>query len=302
MDNRWTSSTTHGSGMLDLPAPLAVVCHDAGAANQILPWLKAWGGPVRAHMAGPAAQLWAAQFPGQSLLPGLEDALDGAACLLSGTGWASDLEHRARVLAGQRGLRSIAVLDHWVNYLPRFERSGQRQWPDELWVTDAHAQALAAGIFDPLPVRRLPSLYAQQQVARIGPPPGRHRLLYMLEPVRDDWGRGTPGEFQALDYALARLHLLAPAPEVTLTLRPHPSQQADSFRCFAERHPGIRFDQSADVASAIADADIVLGVESYALTLALQAGRRVFSTLPPWAPPLRLPHPDIIQIRHLPQP
>ena len=27
--------------MIDLPTPLAVVCHDAGAANLILPWIAA---------------------------------------------------------------------------------------------------------------------------------------------------------------------------------------------------------------------------------------------------------------------
>lgn len=288
--------------MVDLPAPLAVVCHDAGAANLILPWLKAWGGPVRAHMGGPAAQLWAAYFPGRALQADLASTLQGAAALLSGTGWASDLEHLARLQAARLKIPNIAVLDHWVNYLPRFERGGVQQWPDEIWVTDAHAQALAQRTFGCLPVRLQPNLYVQEQIARIGPLPGRHQLLYVLEPVRNEWGRGAPGEFQALDYALCHLHRLAPLSELTLTLRPHPSEPADSYLAFADRHPGLRFDHSPDVATAISRADIVLGVESFALTLALEAGRRVFSTLPPWAPPLRLPHPDIVQIRNLPQP
>jgi hypothetical protein len=74
--------------MIDLPAPLAVVCHDAGAANIILSWLKASPGlDVRPAMAGPAAALWQRIFADRPLLPSVEDALDGAAALLSGTGW-----------------------------------------------------------------------------------------------------------------------------------------------------------------------------------------------------------------------
>ena len=65
------------------------------------------------------------------------------------------------------------------------------------------------------------------------------------------------------------------------------------------RYNFIKIDESPDVASAINNADIVLGVESFALTLALKAKRPVFSTLPPWAPPIRLPQQDIIQLRKL---
>jgi hypothetical protein len=53
------------------------------------------------------------------------------------------------------------------------------------------------------------------------------------------------------------------------------------------------------MAAAISQADIVAGVESFALTLALAAGRTVYSSLPPWAPALRLPQEGIRQIRRL---
>lgn len=287
--------------MLDLASPLAVVCHDAGGANLILPWIKTWRGELRACMRGPAAALWANYFPRRPLREDLSSALNGAATLLSGTGWASDLEHSARVLAANRGIRSIAVLDHWVNYLPRFEREGVRQWPDEIWVTDREAEALARGTFPNVPVFRKPNLYFKEQLMRIRPLPERNRILYVLEPVRNDWGRETPGEFQALDYALSKLHCLVAASDLTLTLRLHPSEPGDKYRAYANRCPDIRFDLSPDLADAISDADIVMGVESFALALALDAGRKVFSTLPPWAPPMRLPHPGIVQIRHLHQ-
>lgn len=286
---------------LELPSPLVVVCHDAGGANLILPWLKTWIGQLRPVMGGPAARLWENAFPGRACQEVIGDVLQGAAALLSGTGWASSLEHEARLEAARMGIRSVAVLDHWVNYPPRFERDGIRQWPDEIWVTDAEAEQLALSTFLDVPVRRQPNLYLAEQLARIGPPPGRNRILYVLEPVRHDWGRGIPGEFQALDYAIANLLRLTEGPEPVLILRPHPSEPEDKYIAYAERYSFINFDRSPDVAAAISNADMVIGVESFALTVALAAGRPVYSTLPPWAPPLRLPHCGIVQIRNLPE-
>ena len=64
----------------------------------------------------------------------LESAIDGATVLISGTGWQSDLEHISRKLAYGKGIPSVGVLDHWVNYLPRFERRAEVVLPDQLWV------------------------------------------------------------------------------------------------------------------------------------------------------------------------
>lgn len=286
--------------MLDLATPTAVVCHDAGATNLILGWLKAGGGTaVRAFMQGPAATLWRAAFPEQPLCVSLEEALDGAQALLSGTGWASALEHQARQMAHARGIRSVAVLDHWVNYAPRFEREGQVQWPDDVWVADAYALALARQALPGLPARQLDNLYLAAQVSHIGPAPGDGTVLVVLEPVRNAWGRDREGEFQALDYLFEHLGLLWPAGVAQVLLRPHPSESPDKYQAWLTRHPVARMDTSVDVAAAISRADVVVGVESFALTIALAAGRPVYSSLPPWAPAFRLPHAGIQQIRHL---
>ena len=55
----------------------------------------------------------------------IASALDGAASLLSGSGWSSDFEHRSRLEAKRRRIPVLAVLDHWVNYRMRFTRDGE---------------------------------------------------------------------------------------------------------------------------------------------------------------------------------
>lgn len=289
-----------------LRSPLAVVCHDAGACNVILPWLRRPDLGLRPVMGGPAARLFAPFGTRLSAAAAdasertLATALDGAAMLLSGTGWASDLEHRARLLARRRGIFSAAVIDHWVNYPMRFERAGQTVWPDEFWVTDEHARAIALRTFPGGVVRCFDNLYLRAEAAAVAPLPAARQpqqVLYVLEPMRSDWGRGVPGEIQALEHFMRERAAVGIAAHVAVRLRPHPSDPAGKYDGWiaAERARGsdVALDRHASLAAAIGASTWVVGCESMALVVALAARRRVLSTLPPWAPPCRLPHEGI---------
>jgi len=301
----------------ELPSPLAVVCHDAGACNVILPWLDD-AGPLdlRAVMQGPAAALWRARFGmagagrhprvGHArLVERIDDALDGAAMLLSGTGWATPLEHEARQRAARRGVRSAAVIDHWVNYPERFERAGVVQWPDEFWVTDAEAVTLVCRHFPGAAVRCHNNLYLEEQAGTIARcNPREADLLYVLEPMRSDWGRGVAGEFQALDYFVAQREAAGIAAHLPVRLRPHPSDAPGKYDAWLARHAaaGYSLDRHATLATAMGRAAWVVGCESYALVVGLAAGRQVWSSLPPWAPACRLPHAGIRHLSRLARP
>lgn len=283
--------------MMGLPAPLAVVAHDAGAANLILAWLAAEGlGDVRAVMAGPAASLWRARFGGAGLLDDLDAALDGVGALLSGTGWASTLEHDARVAAQARDIPSIAVIDHWVNYRMRFSRDDVECLPDRLWVADSYAVAEAQRTLPEVPVEQKPNLYLADQAAAAGVAPADGDVLFVAEPARSDWGRGRPGEFQTLDWFWAHRGAAGIGVAVPLRLRPHPSDPPGKYDDWIAAHPGAALDASADLAAAMQQACWVVGLQSFALVVALAAGRTAITALPPWAPPCPLPHDGLIDL------
>jgi hypothetical protein len=291
--------------MPELASPLAVVCHDAGATNLILHWLDPDRVQLRACMQGPAHALWRQRFGDRGLVATLDEVLDGAAMLLSGTGWASDLEHLARVGAAMRGLRSVGVIDHWVNYAARFQRDGHRVMPDEIWVADAEAYALACATFPGHDVRLHPNLYLRAQIEHIAPCPdarAQQAVLVVLEPARSDWGRGEPGEFQALDYLVDHAGHLGLRQPPTLRLRPHPSDppgKYDGWMARQDEAMDVALDTSATLGEALDGVAWVAGCESMALVVALAAGRRVVCTLPPWAPPCRLPQRGLIHLKAL---
>lgn len=287
--------------MIEYPRATAVVCHDAGAANIVLAGLAATGrDDWRAYMRGPAEKLWKLAYPNVTTCDTLQTTLAGVELLVTGTGWGSDIEHEARRLARSRGVRSVAVIDHWVNYAERFVRGGETVWPDEFWVTDDYALELARRTFPGEMVVRVPNLYVEAQlrdIARVERADAPE-LLYVLEPMRTDWGRGTQGEFQALDYFVDCLPRLRLPPETVIRLRPHPSDAAGKYdRWIAgHRNLNIQLDGTISIAQSLGRSAWVAGCESFALILALMAERKVYCTLPPWAPSCRLPHEGLVHL------
>jgi hypothetical protein len=283
---------------------IAVVAHDAGAANVVISALLKTGRvDWRAHMQGPAEKLWKLAFPEIPLCGTQENAILGADLLITGTGWETDIEHNARKLAQSYRVKSITVIDHWVNYKERFVRDGELVLPDEFWVTDEYAMEIALFTFPGRPILQIPNYYMEKQLRDIAQVKGSNRseLLYVLEPLRTNWERGIPGEFQALDYFISCLPELHLPTDVVIRLRPHPSEPNGKYSYWINQNPhiNIELDTSICIAESLGRAKWVAGCESFALVLALYAGRTVYCTLPPWAPICRLPHSGLIQLREL---
>ena len=295
-----------------LKPPVAVVCHDAGAANLVFAWLREWAeaGLLDKHefkllLQGPAKKAW--QFEPVPLLQmqlhtELSSALTGCQSVLTGTGWASSLEHDARQLAATLHIPSIAVIDHWVNYTQRFERDGVVALPNQIWVSDGYAVELATKLFKDITIVELPNTYLKYLVKSIDPVPiDCKNLLYVLEPIRNDWGRGELGEFQALDFFVNSLEMVVGQESVHITLRPHPSDPPDKYNDWLKAHSSldIALDSRNGLNEAIAQARWVVGAETFAMVVSSAAGRKTYSSLPPWANRCSLPISEIIHMRDL---
>ncbi len=291
-----------------LETPIAVVAHDAGAANHLFAWLAA-SKPVDLIpcLSGPALSLWQQT---QAVLPPAQPAtaLATARTLLSGSGWASDVEHDARRIARQQGIRSIAVLDHWTHYRERFIRAGHEVLPDEIWVSDAHALRMAEAEFPGIRIVQQENAYLARQLQEVrrfeqgGAPRTREQVLYVLEPIRQAWGNlPREGEFLALDFLVENLRHLQLGDNVMIRLRPHPSDQAGKYDDWIARqnNPMLTLDTTPTLAQALAWSTTVIGCQSYAMVVALAAGRKVISSIPPWAKACVLPHPEIIRLPDL---
>lgn len=288
---------------------IAIVANDSGAAELILAWFKS--GMLSFDtcsfcLEGPAAKLFQLQQPNLKFLS-LEDALIGARVLLSGTGWSSSLEHNARVVAKKNGIKTIAVIDHWVNYRERFVRNHIEVLPDIIWVSDEYAYLEAKRCFPNVEIVKQKNDYLKSQIDeiltyKIVREEGVTNVLYVLEPIRDSWaGSEIAGEFQGLDFFIISIPNLDLLGELTIILKPHPSDPLDKYDRWVSSigMSNIYVEKKKSLANLLAWSDVVVGCETYAMVVALATNKRVISSLPSYAHNCRLPHDNIERLNQI---
>jgi hypothetical protein len=87
----------------------------------------------------------------------------------------------------------------------------------------------------------------------------------------------------------------------SIKLRPHPSDAVGKYDEWikSQRALNVSLNATSTLAESIAWADVVVGCQTYAMVVALAAGRRVISSIPPWAPPCVLPQAEICKLADL---
>lgn len=284
----------------------AIVAHDAGAANHLISWLRSGylsADTARLCFDGPAADAYKKIIPGFNSLC-LNEVLDGASQLISGTGWASSLEHNGRILAKGKNIYTIAIIDHWTNYPDRFIRDNEELLPDEVWVVDVYAKELAEKFFPNIKIVIQRNDYIEIQRREIAAcnriVSSKTRILFLMEPILEPWaGNKVPGELQAFNFFTENMHCLNLGSSVEIVIRPHPSDPKGKYESCLEQfdYMGVKVVDNLSLAQMLAWSDIVIGCQTYAMVVALTIGKKVVSALPSYAPPCKLPHKGIIHLR-----
>lgn len=289
----------------------AIVAHDAGAANHIIAWLNTGflnKKKARLCFLGPAENAFQEIEPNFKNYT-IEESLAGAKKLISGTGWSSSLEHDARQLAHQQNIPSIAVIDHWVNYKERFIRQQKYITPDEIWVTDKHAEKIARSLFNKIKIQLKPNDYLTLEKEKIlsysNPKYDSTHILFLMEPIRKKWGdNNIPGEIQALNFFIDNISQLKINHSAEITIKPHPSDIEGKYNHYISNNTDIciNVDEYSSLSKLISWSEIVVGCHTYAMIVALAANKTVVSALPPFASQKPLPHKEIIQLHQLIKP
>lgn len=292
-------------------AHVAIVSHDAGGAEILSSWLNQAYCPASVVVAGPAESIFRRKCPQAEFLS-LNQAVAKSSWVLCGTGWQSNFERKAIMRGRALGKKTVAFLDHWVNYRERFDEGGSSVLPDEIWVGDVDAERIARALFDRTPVLLQSNPYVEDLLAEIAAIQDRKsgavasRILYVCEPVADHalaqygnerhWGYT---EHDALHFFLSNIAALG-QPVEAITIRPHPSEQEDKYQWADGLSPlPVEFGGKKTLLEETLAANIVVGCESMAMVVGLLAGKRVISTIPPGGRPCQLPHGDIEHMQQL---
>lgn len=290
---------------------VALVSHDAGGAEILSSWLNRANCSASVVVAGPAEAIFRRKCPQAEFLT-LDAALEKSDWLLCGTGWQSSFERQAIARGRALGKKTVAFLDHWVNYRERFDEARHSVLPDEIWVGDVEAERIARAQFDVTPVVLQTNPYVEDLLAEIartqtvlsGSTAGR--ILYVCEPVADHalaqygnerhWGYT---EYDALCFFLTNMTALGQRIDA-ITIRPHPSEPGDKYQWVQDVAPiPVQFGGKHTLLEETIAANIVVGCQSMAMVVGLLAGKRVISAIPPGGRFCQLPHREIEHMQRL---
>ncbi len=290
----------------------AVISHDAGGAEILSSYVRQQNINCCYVLEGPASKIFERKLGINENIP-LKEAIHRSTSVICGTSWQSDIEFEAIKMARSLGKRSVAFIDHWVNYADRFVRLGETVLPDEIWVGDAWAKAMVTEIFPSTPVLLLDNPYLQDvRVELLGyqkrSPVTLESIsvLYVCEPIGAHallrhgdarfWGYV---EEDALHYFLSNLSVLG-KPVERILIRPHPSELVDKYSWVQKAYKlPIQFAGKSSLLNEISDSDVVVGCESMAMVIALLADKKVMSCIPPQGRACALPYHQIASLQNM---
>lgn len=284
---------------------VAIVSNDAGGAEIVSSWLVHNKISHALCIDGPARSIFQRKIDTNQDF-GYKDAINQSNWVLTGTGWSSKLEINAIKYALSINKYVVSIIDHWANYQERFLDGSQMYLPDEIWVNDKIALEKAESLFMDVKIRLINNYYLEDLLSEISQYEKNYcsdenmNILYLCEPMRTDWGKkDEQGEFQAMRFFLKNLDKMELSTESNILLRLHPSEDEKKYDNFLkENFANLKVEKIKNIplSKQIAQSDIVVGCQSYALAIAVHAKKMVISVLPPWAPECLIP---IKNIKHL---
>ncbi|MBI5447673.1 MAG: hypothetical protein HY939_02965 [Gammaproteobacteria bacterium] len=287
-----------------------VVSHDAGGAEIISSYIRQQNIDCLFVLDGPAKKIFESKL-GPTKQENLYAAIQQSEQILCGTSWQSELEFNAIKYARSQSKRSVAFLDHWVNYKERFIRNDEVCLPDEIWVGDAVAETLAKTVFPDIVIKMIDNPYLKEIKQILSNIPIKERLsdeivvLYVCEPIRDHafkqygdqhyWGYT---EEEALKYFLTHCNKVHKRIS-RIVIRPHPSEPREKYR-WVQNEFGLPIEiGNQTLLEEIINSDMVVGCQTMAMVVGLLAKKHVICSIPPGGAKCNLPHSEIIHLQSI---
>ena len=258
-------------------------------------------------LSGPAVDIYRRKL-GITNYSSMDDLPQNTDLLLVSTGWSTDNEYNMMKIAKNRQIPIIAVLDHWFGYKERFTRFGETNYPNQILVFDNLAAITAKTVFPETQILIDTNYYIKDSIDKFNEINSdktiSHKIydfLFLCEPrsladLRPHHEKYS--DFDSLVYFFDVLKSFG-LEKKKILLRPHPSEESDKYLGKIPREfEQVRIDRSGDLPLAIALSSCVVGCNTMGMVVALEAGRNVFSVVPP---PFetKLPFPNILPISKL---
>jgi hypothetical protein len=301
---------------------ILVVACESGGAKILASLIRRMEGNFRFLLDGPPVSIFQNRFDNfknesSGVIASLKSDND---LMLTGTSWMPVFERQAIASAKKQGTPVWSFLDHWTNYRERFLPTElwdnlPAEWtgylPDKVVVSDVYANDLAVELgFPEEKLLLIPNFslqdfkdeyeYKSSDIKRENKA-GLHILL-VTEPIADDVEKtfGQPDYWGYTEYdVVADLTAGCMKHGSDLRIRLHPNEAKGKYDWIAGQEKSFEISDHKDIIDDFIWADIVVGIHSMALVLALTAGKKTVSYLPPKAKhSCFLPHNEINKLHN----
>ena len=272
---------------------ILVSANDAGAAeylvliiNELYP-----KNTFDFHLTGPARSIFAREgLKNKNIKKEIIKINSYDLCLL-GTSLDCDTESEIIKTCKTNKIYTISILDHWVNYKERFLYKKKLLLPEEIWVFDEYAKNLAKSVlnFKNIKVKKnyliLNKIKSYKEIPEYKP---KH-ILYLTEnipPIKNVVIGQKFDDSTALGFFLKNKKICEDALNLSdiknILIRPHPSQKQFNIDLYKKKYLDYNFEinNSENLLKQIKQSHYIVGVDTMAMVIAVELGKRVFSSVP----------------------
>jgi len=257
---------------------IIIACHDAGGANQLLYWCLSYQTKCafKFFLKGPAVNIFQQHFSPSLFI----NSIETCDAVITGSGWQTSFEREVIQICHLQQQYVITYLDHWANYLVRFELGkGQHIFPDEIWQADKYAFNIARSVFssEQIKFRLIRNRYWQwvkKHLPENNPP---SCILLILEPIRNK-KIDIPKLYESTCSALIERF----PPNTNLIIRQHPSGDdpcTQQIQIKLNNHFTLRTSHK-NLWHDISLSQHIVGFQSSVLPLAIFLNRQAYSFYP----------------------
>jgi hypothetical protein len=286
-----------------------IIAHDAGGAEIISSWINNFKNDYNFTYSihGPAIEVFKRKI-GEFKNQDIEKVVKDSEIVFIGTSWGSEIEIEALRLSKKAKVsRSIAFLDHWVNYRERFTRDQLMLLPDEIWVSDHYAYEIAKNAFPNTIVNQIKNFYLEEIVSKVMEVAkstnvsqmNKFRILFIGENISANSERtyGNPNHFgyteqESFLHFLMHVEKFGDLQDIELKIRPHPSESSLKYTSIIPRSlvNKLSYRLSEDTLEIdIGNSNVVVGMSSFALYIAISSGIKTICAIPDLKIPCIIP-------------
>lgn len=252
---------------------ICLVSHDAGGAELLSSWARSNRGNFLYNIKGPAIRIFKKKFKN---FQNSNKKIIKKKTNIFITGTSKKSFHELSIIkyAKKNKIKSISIIDHWINYKERFSRNNQEILPDEIWVTDKIALNLAKKVFN-IKVILKKNYYLMDFVKSFNNLKKKKNKIKKMILYLTTNTNNKKRDLTKLNYFFRKKEYYIDK-KIPVVVKIHPSENISKYNSLIKKFKFAKFVKNDDLIQLLVKCKYVVGYNSMAMYLASKVKKKIF--------------------------